>query len=236
MAIGKKQLVLGAGVPLMAVAQSRADDIGYAHEAYVEDHGRMTVQSDSVRVHSTINPMLDVTFRGIYDGISGATPIGAPAINQVRLTDPRTHQPIPPATIAGYSRPVHGISGDSPLTQATAHDTVPLAQSQDIRRGIDLAPGLTFGNNRFVPEFSYSNERDYLSYALALNYSLDLNDKNTTINVGFSHSFDQVLSNQFTFLDHQAVKNTDQVLLGVSQLLSPGTVLTASGTFSHAAG
>jgi len=237
MPIGSNRWMLGASVPLLAVAQGRGDDsIGYAHEAYVEDHGRMNVQTDTVRAHVTLSPTADFTLRGVYDGISGATPIGAPAINQLTLINPRTHSPVPPATITGFTRPIDGVSGASPLTGATSHNTIPLANSQDIRRGIDVSSGLTFGPSKFVPELSYSKERDYVSYGAALNYSIDLNDKNTTLNAGLSHAFDQVLSNEFTFLRHTAVKNTDDLILGLTQLLSPGTIVTANGTFSHAAG
>jgi len=63
-----------------------------------------------------------------------------------------------------------------------------------------------------------------------------MNEKNTTLNVGWAHSYDQVLSNQFTYLKHRASKNSDDLILGVSQLLGPGTIFSANGTFSHEAG
>jgi hypothetical protein len=84
-----------------------------------------------------------------------------------------------------------------------------------------------------VPEFSYSNESDYRSYAFALNYSYEFNEKNTTLNLGWSHAYDQVLANEFTFLTHSTVKNTDNFLIGFTQLLSPGTVLGANLTIGY---
>src|ERR1700728_2148535 len=103
--------IMGVSVPLLAVAQSRADDqIGFAHESYVEDHGRMTVETESLRVHKTLAPWLDLTLRGVYDGISGATPIGAPAINQLTLRQPGTHAPVPNAAITGFNRSLDAVS------------------------------------------------------------------------------------------------------------------------------
>lgn len=225
------------GLPILAVAQCRAEDsIGYAHETYAEDHGRMTVQTDSLRVHSTITSGFDLTFRGVYDGISGATPIGAPAIDQLTLKNPHTHESIPPSTLTGYTRPLNGVSGASPVTQAIRRDTVPLAQSDDIRRGIDLSAGIDSGPSRFIPEFSYSRENDYISYAGAINYLIEFNNKNTTLNVGWSHSYDQVLSNQFTYINHREIKNSDDFILGLSQILSPESLFGVSGTISHQQG
>lgn len=228
--------MMGMGVPILAVAQARAEDsIGVSHETYVEDHGRMTVQTESFRGQLTFAPWLDMTVRGVYDGISGATPIGAPAINQLKLINPLSHFAVPPSTITGYRRPFDAVSGGSPLAP-TPSGAVPLAQSHDVRRGIDVLAGLTLGPQRFLPEISYSNEHDYISYAGALNYSVDLNDKNTTLNFGWAHSYDQVLSNRFTHLTHTAIKNSDDFIAGISQLLGPGTVFGANATIGHEEG
>jgi hypothetical protein len=106
-----RRWIVGVGVPALAVAQAHADDqIGYAHESYVEDHGRMSVETDTVRVQATISPWLDTTIRAVYDGISGATPIGAPAINQLMLRQAQSHAPILNAAITGFARSIHGLS------------------------------------------------------------------------------------------------------------------------------
>lgn len=99
---------------------------------------------------------------------------------------------------------------------AISRNTLPLAESSDIRRGADVAAGLTFGPNRLAPEFSYSEENDYISYSGALNFSRDFNDKNTTLNAGWSHSYDRVLPNRFTYITTRQIKNSDDFLLGGS--------------------
>jgi len=225
------------GLPVLAVAQARADNsVGYTHESYVEDRGRMTVQTETLRGQVTLTPWLDLTARGVYDGISGATPIGAPPINQLKLVNPLSHFAVPPSTITGFTRPFDGVSSASPVSQATPRDVVPLAESKDIRRGVDLSAGLSFGPHHLAPEISYSNEHDYISYALAFNYSLELNEKNTILSFGYAHSYDLVLNNPFTYLTHDATKNTDDFIAGISQIVSRGTILGVNATISHSDG
>jgi hypothetical protein len=228
---------LALSLPIIAVSPARAEDsVGVSHETYAEDHGRIKVQTETLRIEKTVTPWLDITIRGVYDGISGATPIGAPPIKQLKMKDPVTGAPIPPSTITGYTRSLDGVSGASQSgggPAAMSQNKLPTTDSPDYRFGTDVAIGLTYGPHRFVPEFSYSNESDYRSYAFALNYSYEFNEKNTTLNLGWSHAYDQVLANEFTFLTHSTVKNTDNFLIGFTQLLSPGTVLGANLTIGY---
>ncbi|HET6248527.1 MAG TPA: DUF3570 domain-containing protein [Tepidisphaeraceae bacterium] len=229
--------MVGLSVPILAGAQARGEDqFGFVHEAYVEDHGRMSVNSDALRVQLTLSPWLDVTASGVYDAISGATPTGAPAIDQLTLRRPGTHTPVPPSTITGFTRLIDGVSGASPGSAPVARSAIPLAESHDIRRGGDIALGMTFGPHRLTPSISYSQENDYVSWGGALNYSLDLNDKNTILNAGWAHAYDRILPTDFAYLTGRQIKNTDDFILGVTQLLGPKTVVSASGTIEHAEG
>jgi hypothetical protein len=117
-----------------------------------------------------------------------------------------------------------------------SQNKVPVVDSPDYRLGTDVAFGLTQGPHRLVPEFSFSNETDYRSYGFALNYTREFNDKNTTLSLGWAHAYDEVLANENTFLARSTVKNTDNVILGVTQLLGPGTVFGANATLGYAHG
>ena len=152
------------------------------------------------------------------------------------LRSPVTHTRVPSSAITGFTRLIDGISGASQTPGVVPHNTIPLANSHDIRRGGDIAVGLTFGPNRLMPEFSYSQENDYISWAGGLNYSLELNDKNTVISAGWSHAYDRLLPTPFSYLNGRAIKNTDDFLLGVTQIVGPETVVSANGTISHAEG
>ncbi len=231
--------MLALSLPFVAVPRARGEDsIGVSHQTYAEEHGRMEVQTETVRVAKTITPWLDLTVRGVYDGISGATPTGAPPIEQLHLRDPRTGSRIPPSSITGYTRQLDGVSGASQSAAGIAmrQNKVPVTESDDDRVATDFAVGLTHGPDRLVPEFSFSNEHDYRSYGFALNYSREFNDKNTTLNLGYSHAYDEVLANEFTFLPHSTTKNTDNFLVGGTQLLGPHTILGANATIGYAHG
>jgi hypothetical protein len=229
--------MVGMSLPIVAAAQTRGDDqVGYGHETYVEDHGRMTVNTDTLRLHMTLSPQVDITARGVYDAISGATPTGAPAIDQLTLRRPITHTPVPNSAITGFTRLIDGVSGASPGSGPVSRNSVPLAESRDIRRGGDISLGLTFGPHRLTPQISYSQENDYVSWAGGFNYSLELNDKNTVINAGWSHAYDRILPTQFAYLNGRQIKNTDELIVGVTQLLGPQTVVSLDGTIGHAEG
>ena len=236
-----KRWVLALSLPLIGVSRGRADDsVGLSHETYAEEHGRIQVQTETLRIEKTITPWLDFTVREIYDAISGATPTGAPPIRRLKMIDPGTGAPIPPSSITGYTRELDGVSGASqssgPVIRAMAQNKLPVTESPEYRLGTDLAIGLTFGPHRLVPEFSYSDESDYRSYGFALNYTYEFNDKNTTLSLGWSHAYDKVLATPFTFLTKSSFKNTDNFIIGGTQLLGPGTVLGANLTLGSARG
>jgi len=239
MSVRSRRWALAMSFPLMVIPRSRAaDSVGFSHETYSEDHGRMQVQTETLRLQKTITPWLDLTLREVYDGISGATPTGAPAIRQLHMRDPFSGLPIPPSSITGFTRQLDGVSGasQSPTPRAMAQNKIPTTTSEDERLATDIAVGLTRGPHRLAPEFTFSNEHDYRSWGFALNYTHEFNDKNTTLSLGWSHDYDLVLANQFTFITEKAVKNTDRFLIGGTQLLGPGTLLGANLTFGSSRG
>ncbi len=235
-----KRWVLALAVPLVGVSRSRADDsVGISHQTYAEEHGRIQVNTETLRIQKTLAPWLDLTLNQVYDGISGATPTGGPPIKQLRMRDPGTGAAIPPSSITGYTRQLDGVSGASqsgPVIRAMSQNKVPVTDSPDYRNATDLAFAVTYGPHRLVPEVSYSNESDYRSYGFALNYTYEFNDKNTTLSLGWSHAYDRVLANKNMFLAESEVKNTDNFMIGGTQLLGPGTILGANLTLGYAHG
>ena len=74
-----------------------------------------------------------------------------------------------------------------------------------------------------------------VSWAAGLNYSVELNERNTILSVGWSHSFDRILPADGSYLDKTEHKNTDEFQFGVSQILGPETVVSLSGTIAFSA-
>jgi hypothetical protein len=62
-------------------ARSFAEDrVDYRYEDYSEDGGRIHIQTHAALFSKEIRPWLNLRGSFVYDGISGATPIGAPPL------------------------------------------------------------------------------------------------------------------------------------------------------------
>ena len=109
---------------------------------------------------------------------------------------------------------------------------VPLVKMHDRRTAFSLGVPMTFGPHQITPSFAYSRESDYLSYGGALNYSLSLNDKNTTLSTGWSHNGDTVRDDLFKWQP----KTTDDVFLGLVQLFGPKAYLTVNASLGFEEG
>ena len=185
---------------------------GYRYESYKEDDGRIRIETQAFSFQQRLRPWVDVKGEVVYDAISGATPTGAPPPSQLNILN------------------LDGTPAAGPFSTK-----VPVSSMHDIRWAGGLEPTFSFGSHRITPGFSYSEEHDYVSYGAALNYAVDLNEKNTTLNVGWSHNWDKVY-NDSRRLGIKGHKDSDDFLIGVNQLLSPKTVLTANFTFGNARG
>jgi hypothetical protein len=149
------------------------------------------------------------------------------------------------------------ISGATPtgtpfLNGETSFDQVPFSTApvSDIRRAGFLQAAIKAGNHTLTPQASYSKESDYRSWGVSLSDAIDFNDKNTTLSIGASHSFDTVLPNAGervwenldpntgnpVDLTSDLDKDTTDVLLGLTQLLGPNDVLKAFVTLGYSSG
>ena len=197
------------GICLRSTTRARAEDVlGYRHEIYQEDGGRIGVQTDSVLIDTPITSWLTLKGQAVHDAISGSSPTGSPPPSKIKFVPPSFGGPTGPFSSA-----------------------VPLEHLDDERYAGSFSPTLSLGPHQLTPEFSYSTEHDYISYGAALNYALALNEKNTVLNLGASHDFDTVLPKGF--LAKASPKNTDEELVGIKQLLGPQTVLAADFTYAN---
>ena len=206
-------LIAALAICLHHAVRARAEDVvAYRYESYQEDAGRIQVQTQTFLFDTKLSPWVSLRGSFVHDAISGASPAGGPPPSQVL-------NPLPPA-LGGPTGPFSTSVQTSSLT--------------DIRWAGSLEPTFTIGNHRISPQLSYSTEHDYISKGLALNYAVDLNEKNTTLNLGWSHDMDEIFPNKF--LHHIAHKDADDILIGVNQLLGPKTVLTANFTYGNSRG
>ena len=109
---------------------------------------------------------------------------------------------------------------------------VPLTQLHDLRMAGSVGFPVTFGvgdtAQRIAPQISYSTESDYDSLGLALDYQIQLNQKNTILNVSWSADIDSVRDD--TLVNWQ-YKSGNEFLVGINQLLTPKSYIEADFTF-----
>jgi Protein of unknown function (DUF3570) len=136
------------------------------------------------------------------------------------------------------------ISGATPRGTPFQPGTnaVNTVQMDDTRYAGFLEPTFKFANHTLSPQGAYSRESDYESIGISLNDAIDFNDKNTTLVVGVSHSFDRILPNEGELtgtgnpITNALRKDSTDVLLGVTQLLGPATVVACDLTLGYASG
>ena len=137
------------------------------------------------------------------------------------------------STIARARLVFDSISGASPTggPPPEGSNQVPVKELTDIRRGVEVELSQDWGVNNLRPSFAYSIESDYESYGAGYTHSIELNQKNTTLTGGVAGTFDR----SFPKFIKPDTKKSGDLLLGLTQLLGPTTILTVNFTtgFSH---
>lgn len=135
------------------------------------------------------------------------------------------------------------ISGATPTggPPAPGDPQVPTVVLEDVRRAGSLEAAVSYGeepdgkHGRFVttPQIAYSRESDYESIGAALNQTINFNQRNTALNLGIAQNWDRAKG---FFQSQFQSKETTDFLVGIRQILTPRTVLTANLTLGYARG
>jgi hypothetical protein len=130
------------------------------------------------------------------------------------------------------------VTGASPelLTNVSGKpvQSVTGASVNDRRTTTDLRAKRRFGDFSLSVSRTVSNEHDYHSHAYSLEGELDLDQRLTTIALGIGRSGDRIGSSIDPALD--APRNTREYLAGVTQVLSPLSVVESTITVSRGEG
>jgi len=108
------------------------------------------------------------------------------------------------------------------------------ASINDRRTTGDLHVTRHFGDFGLSGSYTESNEEDYHSRAYGVEGRWDLNQKLTTIAAGYGHSNDRVGSSVDATLD--APRRTNEYMLGVTQILTPLSLVQSTLTASRGHG
>lgn len=129
--------------------------------------------------------------------------------------------------------PSGGSSTSSTSTTIDSSGDVPKADFRDERYALSIDLSKNFGNHTPGVQLAYSKERDYVSYGLSLRDAAEFNRKNSTLTYGGAFTRDEITpKNSFPGGD----KNSYDVLLGLTQVLTPDTLWTINATLGYVEG
>lgn len=164
------------------------------------------------------------------NALSSHSPVSAQAFNSLSGATP----PVPP--VPPTPTPTPGKKGTTvPVTPtpASTGGKLPVANFEDTREAATLDLSYRMGRHTPGIALSYSQESDYLSRGVALKDAIDFNKKNTTLLVGVAGTFDDVRPANGLPDD---TKTTYDLMVGVTQVLDPLTLLTINGTIGRTEG
>ncbi len=127
------------------------------------------------------------------------------------------------------------ITGATPTGEPAppGSDQVRLTQLHDRRKAWNADLSRQFSRVNLSVGFGNSRESDYVSNGWSLNALTDFNQKNTTLLTGVAGTDDDV---KVFFQGPYVKKRSNDVIVGVTQLLDPRTSVTANFTWGRTTG
>ncbi len=126
------------------------------------------------------------------------------------------------------------IAGATPTGEKAAPGApLPTALMEDERKAWNVDFAYQFPRVNVSVGHGVSRESDYVSKGYSLNTLIDFNQKNTLLRVGWGHTDDRLME-PFWSVDRE--KTGDDLILGVTQLLSPVFAVTVNLTYGRAEG
>lgn len=136
----------------------------------------------------------------------------------------------------GLRLAVDSLSGETPTGIRDGSDPRgwEFAKIQDDRYVTVITLDKEIDDHTLTFEYARSEENDYLSNAVALKWKSQFNENNTTVSAGVSAAFDKVRAAGFLLNDEN--KDTLELSVGFSQLLSTRTILDVTLGYGHSSG
>ena len=130
---------------------------------------------------------------------------------------------------------IDAISGATPTGQpaTTPGGEVPVAEISDRRKAVSAELSRQFSPVNVALGYANSRENDYISNGWSLNTLTDFNEKNTTLLAGIAGTDDDV---KVQYQPKWAKKRTNDLVVGVTQLIDPRTTVSFDVTWGRATG
>lgn len=162
-----------------------------------------------------------------YAHYSGATSQPAPKPNPSPAPAPK------PSSNSNNDRPSNPAPAPASKATPAPADKINTSEIEDERWAFNVDLTKRIGQHSVGGGLSYSTESDYESYGLALRDAIDFNKKNTTLSLGAAYTHDLV---DVFYQGTTENKDTVDLLVGLTQVLSPLTLFTVNLTLSQASG
>ena len=174
-----------------------------------------------------------------YSARAGATPAPTPAPTPTPVTTPAAQPAAAPSSnsssSSGSSTPAAApaeTAAPAP-TPANTNGKVPLADFEEERLAGNIELIKQFEQHTVSGLFSYSTESDYDSMGIAFTDGIDFNQKNTTLLLGAAYTHDKITPANGA---PNGTKDTTDLIIGLSQVLDPRTLLTLNFTLGQTEG
>ena len=197
-----------------AEAPPRAVSVDSNFSRYEENAGRMRVDIYQSVMTVPLGDKFSITANGVKDVVTGASPVAVG----------------------------HGRNGYGPRSEPLSL-VMSSASIFDVRDEVDI------GVNYFLNDTTTlgvnagrSSENDYTSDFFNINGRVELNDKKTTLAVGYGYNSDKVWEIVDNFGQKEkapgvgGVKHTNQGMLGVTQVLDKDSLAQLNLTYTHSDG
>jgi hypothetical protein len=148
---------------------------------------------------------------------------------RVRATAIKLLAPIAGEWAIGSSLTTDGISGASP-----AYHSSGIKKMRDRRNAVDADISRYFENSSFTLGANYSHESDYVSKGLSIQASHSSPDRNTIFTAALGASNDEI--NPANRIVRNERKNVRDILLSVSQVMTPGDIVQVNLGLSRGRG
>ena len=193
-------------------------DLQYGHYQESDDRVQANIYQGAVQIPTTY--LADITGGWVVDTWSGATPVltmpaaaaesttGASDINKVN---------------SGQQ-----VSQDQPAIQVMTG-----ASPQETRYAIDAGFNYYWRDLTFRASANRSEEPDYLVHGYHLGMDWELNQKMTTVSLGFSQNFDKIEPTTRPLTEN---KTDHHFQLGLTEVLNKFSLLRVSSNYSYSQG
>ncbi|WP_200373126.1 DUF3570 domain-containing protein [Thiocystis violacea] len=217
-----------------ATPTERQWDVGYFY--YEEGDDRMRVESLKQSLVLPLGDQLDLTLNGVRDSISGASPIYN--LPEIRCRDGSVITPpvisvsgASGTTAAGGPRPERPALNAGDCRIDGARQVMLDGTFQDVRTAGDFKLNYYRGETTLGFGAGLSREKDYDSNFMSLDWRQELNDKLSTLTLGYGLASDTFTPlNKTNFSED---KESHQFLLGLTQVLGKNDLLQTNLTFGY---